>query len=80
MSGGGCSGPNPSPINLSQSFAKPCNNLCDLVMDDGYATKGTVFSFREGLVLLGDTNLGTCKFNGDGYSCYALLVLSLIHI
>ena len=74
MSGGGCSGPNPSPINLSQSFAKPCNNLCDLVMDDGYATKGTVISFREGLVLMSDTNLGTCKFNGDGYSCYALLV------
>jgi len=67
---------NPSPINLSQSTAQPCDSLCDLVMDDAYATNGRV-GIEEGkfLVLYGDPNLGSCKFNGEGYSCEALVVV-----
>jgi len=67
---------NPSPINLSQSSAQPCDSLCDLVMDDAYATNGRV-GIEEGkfLVLYGDPNLGSCKFNGEGYSCEALVVV-----
>ena len=67
--------PNPSPINLSQATAQPCDILCDLVMDDAYATSGTVFSFSNGgVILTSNTNLGSCKFNGEGYSCQMLVV------
>ena len=71
--GGACSGANQSPINLSRSIAKPCDILCDLVMDDGYATNAHVYVVREGLVLASES-LGSCKFNGEGYSCEALIV------
>jgi len=66
---------NPSPINLSQSTAKPCDILCDLVMDDAYATNGAV-NIEEGkfLCLYGYPNLGSCKFNGEGYTCEVLVV------
>lgn len=65
---------NPSPVNLSQSTAQPCDSLCDLVMDDAYATNGFVIIDPVGLVLLSQTNLGSCKFNGEGYSCEAVVV------
>jgi hypothetical protein len=44
-------------------------------MDDAYATNGRV-GIEEGkfLVLYGDTNLGSCKFNGEGYTCDVLVV------
>lgn len=66
---------NPSPVNLSQSTAQPCDSLCDLVMDDAYATNGYV-GIEQGnvLVLYAQTNLGTCKFNGEGYTCEVLVV------
>ena len=66
---------NPSPINLSQSTAQPCDSLCDLVMDDAYATNGYV-GIEQGnvLALYAQTNLGTCKFNGEGYTCEVLVV------
>ena len=67
---------NPSPVNLSQSTAQPCDSLCDLVMDDAYATNGRVsIESDKLLVLYGDPNLGSCKFNGEGYSCEALVVV-----
>lgn len=72
--GGACKGVNQSPINLSQSFAKPCDILCDLVFDEGYVSSGVVEITREGLVLYSQTGLGTCKYNGTGYTCNALLV------
>ena len=71
--GGACSGANQSPINLSQSIAKPCDILCDLVMDDGYVTDAYAYVTKEGLVLASQS-LGSCKFNGAGYSCEALIV------
>jgi len=65
---------NPSPINLSQSTAQPCDSLCDLVMDDAYATNGYVAIPRNNiLVLFSQTNLGSCKFNGEGYTCESLI-------
>ena len=72
--GGNCSSSNQSPINLSQSIAQPCDVLCDLVIDDGYVKDATVVSGHEGLVLYNQTGLGTCKYNGDGYTCQALIV------
>ena len=72
--GGACKGVNQSPINLSQSFAKPCDILCDLVFDEGYVSSGVVNITKEGLVLYSQTGLGTCKYNGTGYTCNALIV------
>jgi hypothetical protein len=42
-------------------------------MDDGYVTDAYVYVAREGLILASQ-GLGTCKFNGAGYSCEALIV------
>jgi carbonic anhydrase len=72
--GGACKGVNQSPINLSQSFAKPCDILCDLVFDEGYVSSGVVNITQEGLVLYSQTGLGTCKYNGTGYTCNAIVV------
>jgi carbonic anhydrase len=73
--GGSCSNPNQSPINLSQSGSKECHLTCDLVMDDGFATQGTVSNSTEGLVVLPSKGtLGSCKLNGDGYNCVALQI------
>lgn len=72
--GAACKGSNQSPINLSQSFAKPCDILCDLVFDEGYVSSGYVMSAAEGLVLYSQTGLGTCKYNGTGYTCNILVV------
>ena len=40
--GGQCNSVNQSPINLSQSSAKPCDLLCDLVFDDAYISQANV--------------------------------------
>uniref|UniRef100_A0A6C0AJF7 Alpha-carbonic anhydrase domain-containing protein n=1 Tax=viral metagenome TaxID=1070528 RepID=A0A6C0AJF7_9ZZZZ len=71
---GNCNGPNQSPINLSQSFAKPCDVLCELVFDEAYTTTASVSVNAIGLVLTNQAGLGTCKFNGEGYTCNALVV------
>lgn len=72
--GGNCSGANQSPINLSQAAAKPCDLLCELTFDDVYIPQATVSISNEGMVLQNTAGLGSCKFNGEGYTCQALLV------
>jgi carbonic anhydrase len=67
-----CSGANQSPINLSQSIAKPCNLSCELVFDDGLATTAESIITNEGLVMFGQ--LGSCKFRGESYTCVAIVV------
>lgn len=69
-----CSVPNQSPINLSQSSAKPCDLLCDLVMDDVMVPQANVVVSDEGLILDNEAGLGSCKFNGEGYTCTKLVV------
>lgn len=69
-----CSSANQSPINLSQSGAKPCNLSCDLVMDDGNVSQASVSVSNEGLVLQSPMGLGTCKFRGESYVCQAISV------
>ena len=80
MSGPQCSGPNQSPINLSQSFTKPCDLLCDLVFDTGSPQQGTVWNRNwgdtgdpKGLMLQSDS-LGSCKLNGEGYASSVVYV------
>ena len=69
-----CPSSNQSPINLSQSSAKPCDLLCELVMDDVMVPQANVSISDEGLVLQSTAGLGSCKFNGEGYTCTMVLV------
>ena len=69
-----CSIPNQSPINLSQSSAKPCDLMCELVMDDVMVPQANVVVSDEGLILDNEAGLGSCKFNGEGYTCTKLVV------
>lgn len=69
-----CPSSNQSPINLSQSSAKPCDLLCELVMDNVMIPQANVMVSDEGLILQSTAGLGTCKFNGEGYTCNMLLV------
>ena len=72
--GGNCQSPHQSPINLSQSFAKPCDLLCHLVIDEGYKTSANVIVSDEGLILQNMAGLGSCKFNEEGYTCNLVLI------
>jgi len=63
-----------SPINLSQSIAKPCDLLCEFVMDQGMIPQAQVFVDGDGLVLQNNAGLGTCKYNSDSYTCNMLVV------
>jgi len=77
--GGACSGANQSPINLSESFSKPCDLLCELVFDDAMIPSANVIISDEGLILQSTTSLGSCKFNGEGYTCNQLLLTHPSH-
>jgi carbonic anhydrase len=77
--GGACSATAQSPINLSQSFAKPCDLLCDLVFDDAMIPQANVMISDEGMILQSTTSLGSCKFNGEGYMCNQLLLTHPSH-
>ena len=69
-----CSGSDQSPINLSQSSSKPCDLMCELTFDDAYISQANVIVSDEGLILQSQTNLGSCKFAGESYTCQSLLV------
>ena len=69
-----CSVPNQSPINLSQSSAKPCDLMCELVMDDVMVPQANVVVGDEGLIVDNEAGLGSCKFNGEGYTCTKIVV------
>ena len=70
----GCPSTNQSPINLSQSSAKPCDLLCELVMDQVQVPQANVMISDEGLILQNTAGLGTCKYNGEGFTCDMVLV------
>jgi len=75
-----CGAPHQSPINLSQSFSLPCDRLCEWSVDDtavgtAYVSNGQASA--GGLVLSGFQNgKPTAKFNGDGYTCEAMVLFS----
>ena len=75
-----CGAPHQSPINLSQSFALPCERLCEWSVDD--TAVGTAYvnnaQARIGGLTLGNFQNGkpTAKFNGDGYTCEAMILYS----
>ncbi len=72
--GAQCKNSKQSPINLSQSGSEPCSILCDLVFDDAYISQAYVAQSANGLALMSQTNLGSCKFNGNSYSCQMVIV------
>lgn len=74
-----CTNSEQSPINLSQSSAKPCDLLCELTFDDAYISQANVVVSDEGLILQSDAGLGSCKFAGESYSCQTLLVTHPSH-
>ena len=43
-------------------------------MDDNYVTQATVSVSDEGLLLMNNSGLGSCKFRGESYVCQALVV------
>jgi hypothetical protein len=66
-----CGAPKQSPINLSQSFAKSCDLLCELVLDDVAVDSAEMIGDSErGLILKYGQAKPTCKFNGDGYTAF----------
>lgn len=69
-----CVNANQSPINLAQSGSKPCDLLCELTFDDAYISQANVIVSDEGLILRSETGLGSCKFNGESYTCQTLLM------
>jgi carbonic anhydrase len=84
---GQCAGPNQSPINLSQSNVKPCSQLCELKIDDNYVSQGSIYhdvnspntkpEDKIDILVLGANSglsLGSCKFNGDTYTCERLFL------
>ena len=75
-----CGAPHQSPINLSQSFALPCDRLCEWKVDDTAVGNATVSNMQTnigGLVVQTFQNgTPTAKFNGDGYTCEAMVLYS----
>lgn len=66
-----CGAPKQSPVNLSQSFAKSCDLLCELVLDDVAVDSAEMIGDSErGLILKYGQAKPTCKFKGDGYTAF----------
>lgn len=62
-------------INLSRSFAKPCDILCDLTIDDVAISATTVFKAGDRMFAdFRNQQQPSIKFNGEGYSCDAIVV------
>jgi len=70
---GMCAGANQSPINLSQSIAKPCKGTCDLKIDDSTPPWGNCATEENGL-LVASESLGSCKFNNITYNAKMILI------
>lgn len=63
-------------INLSRSFARPCDILCDLTVDDVAISQGSVSVSANTIVLEFKQQQPSLKFNGEGYTCSGLVVKS----
>ena len=64
-----CGAPHQSPINLSRSFALPCDRLCELTIDKVNVTKASVFNAEFCLNLRFDrSSQPSARFNGEGYT------------
>jgi carbonic anhydrase len=67
-----CGAPDQSPVNLSQSFAQPCDLLCEFDMDEVSVPSAQVYVDDNGILTLNFTEVRpTAKFKGDGYTAYS---------
>jgi len=48
--------------------------MCELVMDDVMVPQANVIVGDEGLIVDNEAGLGSCKFNGEGYTCTKVVV------
>jgi carbonic anhydrase len=65
-----CGAPHQSPVNLSRSFAKPCDRLCELTIDKVSIPQATAkIRSTTGMHLRFFDVKPTAKFNGEGYTC-----------
>ena len=48
--------------------------MCELVMDEVMVPQANVVVSDEGLILDNEAGLGSCKFNGEGYTCTKIVV------
>lgn len=75
-----CGAPHQSPINLSRTFALPCDRLCEWTVDEVAIQEALVYnsSNRTGGLVLENFSTGTptAKFNGEGYTCRGIIVYS----
>uniref|UniRef100_A0A6C0K6H8 carbonic anhydrase n=1 Tax=viral metagenome TaxID=1070528 RepID=A0A6C0K6H8_9ZZZZ len=75
-----CGAPHQSPINLSQSFALPCDRLCEWKVDDvsvgsAQVRPEAVSGLASGLGLSDFSNgTPTASFNGEGYTCKKMIL------
>ena len=61
-------------INLSRSFARPCDILCDLTVDDVAIASASVGAWKDMLVVTFDGQTPSLKFNGEGYTVRNLVL------
>jgi len=86
-----CGAPHQSPINLSQSFALPCDRLCEWKVDDVSVGEAALANYVQrsasqpgnyardfgGLSLIEFSNgTPTATFNGEGYTCKTMTLYS----
>jgi carbonic anhydrase len=72
-----CGAPHQSPINLSQSFALPCDRLCEWKVDEVSVGQADLYRSEAGMLLSGFKNgTPTATFNGDGYTCREIELFS----
>jgi len=63
-------------INLSRSFSRPCDILCDLTIDDVAISQANVEVSTIGVRLKFVDQQPTLKYNGQGYTCMSMLIVS----
>lgn len=65
-----CGAPHQSPVNLSRTFALPCDRLCELIVDEVAIPEASVTAdSASGAVVLKFGNIKpTVTFNGQGYT------------
>lgn len=75
-----CGAPHQSPINLSRTFALPCDRLCEWKIDEVAIQEATIqdTSSTDGGLKLTNFSTGTptAKFNGEGYTCQGIVMYS----
>ena len=62
-------------INLSRSFSRPCDILCDLTIDDVAISQATVeVAASMGVIMKFTGQQPSLKYNGQGYTCTAVII------